>query len=131
MNVELEYAPDVIIKKIAPEVLEIKKDRINILGTEFLITINDEGNFIRIKNIKLDDSSSFKLTQLLWNLAFVNLTIQRSKGQFGHAKAKEKTIKVLKKTLNVLKRCRCIYDVKILIRYIEREGTCISKLINN
>lgn len=129
MNLELEYAPNVIIEKIVPEVLEIKKDRINLLGTEFLITINNEGNFIRIKNIKLDESTSFKLTQLLWNLAFVNLTIQRSRGQFGHVKAKEKTIKALKKTLNILKRCRCIYDVKILIRYIEREGTCINKLL--
>ncbi len=129
MNVELEYAPDIIVKKILPEILEIKKDCINILGTEFLVTINEEGNFIRIKNIKLDESSSFKLTQLLWNLAFINLTIQRSRGQFGHIKAKEKTLKALKKTLNILKRCRCVYDVKILIRYIEREGTCINKLL--
>ena len=129
MNVELEYAPKSIIKRIVPEVLEIKKDRVNILGTEFLTELNDEGNFVKIKNINLDESSSFKLTELLWNLAFVNLTIQRSKGQFGHAEAKEKTIKLLNKTLSKLKQCNCIYDIGVLIRYIEKEGSCIHKLL--
>ncbi|MEP0264431.1 hypothetical protein [Dokdonia sp.] len=129
MNVELEYAPDVVIKEPTPEVLEIQKDRINILGTEFLVLINDEGNFIKIKNIRLDESSSGKLTQLLWNLAFINLTIQRSKGQFGHADAKDKTKRALRKILNKLRRCRCKYDIAALIKYIETEGTYINNLL--
>lgn len=129
MNVELEYAQDVVIKELVPEVLEIKKNHINILGTEFLVSINDEGNFTRIKNISLDESSSFKLTQLLWNLAFVNLTIQRSRGQFGHVDAKNKTLKALRKILNKLKRSSCIYDITTLIHYIEIEGVYINNLL--
>ena len=129
MNIELEYAPNDIINSIVPEMLEIKKDAIHILGTKFLTVINDDGNFVKIKNVNLDESSSFQLTQLLWNLAFINLTIQRSRGQFGHAEAKTKTIKLLNKTLTKLKKCNCIYDIRVLIRYIEREGSCIHKLL--
>jgi hypothetical protein len=129
MNVELEYAQDVVVRELTPEVLEIKKNHINILGTEFLVSIDDEGNFTRIKNINLDESSSFKLTRLLWNLAFVNLTIQRSRGQFGHIDAKNKTMKTLRKILNTLKRSSCIYDITTLIKYIEAEGTYINNLL--
>ncbi len=129
MNVELEYGSEVILKEIASEVLEIKKDYINILGTKFLISINEKGNFTRIKNIKLDKSSSFKLTHLLWNLAFVNLTIQRSGGKFGHADAKRITMKALRKIHNNLKKSSCIYDITTLIHYLEIEGLYINNLL--
>ncbi len=130
MNVELEYVPDIALQKvIVPEVLEIKKDHINLLGTQFLVLIDEEGNFIRIKNILLDRASSFKLTELLWNFAFVHLTVQRSRGQFGHREIGVKIKKILDKILSKLIRCRNLCDITILIKYMERKGTHINSLL--
>lgn len=129
MNVDLEYAPDKTIREIPPEVLEIKYDHINILGTRFVILIDEEGNFRKIKNILLDESNSFKLTQLLWNFAFVSLTVQRSKGQFGHQDASVKIKNTLKKILNKLTVSSCIYDITTLIQYMETEGAYIKNLL--
>jgi hypothetical protein len=130
MNVELEYVPDIVLQKvIVPEVLEIKKDHINLLGTQFLVLINEEGNFTRIKNILLDESSSFKLTELLWNFAFVHLTVQRSRGQFGHTEIGIKIKNILNKILRKLIRCRNLCDITILIQYMERKGTHINSLL--
>ncbi len=129
MNVELEYAPKVTLKEIVPMVLEIKQDHINLLGTQFLILIDEEGNFKRIKNILLDESSSSKLTQLLWNFAFVHLTVQRSRGQFGHSEIGVNIKNILNKILSKLRRCRSMCDITTLIQYMEREGMRINSLL--
>ncbi len=136
MSIELEYATDIVLKKtdfvleeIIPEVLEIRKDAINILGTEFLIRIDEEGNFTKIKNILLDEPTSFKLTQLLWNLAFVHITVHRSRGQFGHAALGDKLKGILGKILNKLTVCSCLYDILLLIHFLEAEGSHINSLL--
>lgn len=129
MNIDLEYAPDIIIRDVTPEVLEIKRDHINILGTRFLVLIDDQGNFKRVNNILLDKSSSFKFTQLLWNFAFVHVAVQKSKGQFGHTDASVKIKNTLKKILNKLKMSNCIYDITTLIKYMEVEGAYIKNLL--
>ena len=129
MNVELEYAPEIIVRDVIPEILEIKQDHINILGNHFLVLIDDEGNFKRINNILLDESSSFKFTQLLWNFAFVHVAVQKSKGQFGHIDASIKIKNTLKKILIKLKMSNCIYDITTLIQYMEIEGAYIKNLL--
>lgn len=129
MNIDLEYAQDIIVRDVTPEFLEIKQDHINILGTQFSVLIDDEGNFKRVNNILLDKSSSFKFTQLLWNLAFVHATVQKSKGQFGHTDASIKIKNTLKKILNKLKMSNCIYDITTLIKYMEVEGAYIKNLL--
>lgn len=129
MNIDLEYAAVVAIKKVVPEVLEIKQDHINVLGIQFLILMDDEGNFTKIKNIRLDETNSLKLTQLLWNFAFVHLTVQRSRGQFGHADASIKINNILKKIRNKLKNCKSLCDIKTLVEYMETEGLYINNLL--
>ncbi|MFC4634967.1 hypothetical protein ACFO3O_13685 [Dokdonia ponticola] len=129
MNVELEYAPEIIVRDIIPKALEIKQDHINILGNHFLVLIDDEGNFKKINNILLDKSSSFKFTQLLWNFAFVLVAVQKSKGQFGHTDASIKIKKTLKKILIKLKMSNCIYDITTLIQYMEIERAYINNLL--
>lgn len=129
MNVDLEYAPDIFINKVVPEALEIKKDHINILGTQFIVLIDDEGNFKRVNNILLDESSSYKFTQLLWNFAFVHVAVQKSNGQFGHTDLSIKIKNTLRKILNKLKRSSCIYDITTLIQYMEIEGAYIKNLL--
>ena len=136
MNVELEYATDVVLERtdfvleeILPEVLEIKKNTLNILGTEFLVHINEDGNFTKIKNIFLDESASFKLTQLFWNLAFVHLTVKRSEGQFGHKEVGDKLKIILRKLLNKLTICSCLYDISSLINFLETESSYINSLL--
>lgn len=129
MNIELQYAPNVILKEIVPAVLEIKQDHINVLGTQFLVLIDEEGNFKSIKNIVLDEFSSSKLTQLLWNFAFIHLTVQRSRGQFGHSEIGIKIKNILNKILSKLRRCRSMCDITTLIQYMEREGMLINSLL--
>lgn len=129
MNVDLEYAPVVAIKKIVPEVLEIKQDHVNVLGIRFLIVMDEEGNFTKIKDIRLDEINSLKLTQLLWNFAFVHLTVQRSRGQFGHADAGIKIKNILKKIRKKLKNCKSLCDITTLVEYMETEGLYINNLL--
>lgn len=129
MIVELEHTPKVTLKEIVPMVLEIKQDHINLLGTQFLILIDEEGNLKRIKNIILDESSSSKLTQLLWNFAFIHLTVQKSRGQFGHSEIAIKIKNILNKILSKLRRCRSMCDITTLIQYMEREGILINSLL--
>ncbi|WP_299210471.1 hypothetical protein [uncultured Dokdonia sp.] len=129
MNVDLEYAPEIIVREVIPEILEIKQDHINILGNHFLVLIDEEGNFKRINNILLDESSSFKFTQLLWNFAFVHVAVHKSKGQFGHTDASIKIRNTLEKILTKLEVSNCIYDITTLIQYMEIEGAYIKNLL--
>lgn len=108
------------------DTLKIDRNSINIMGNKFPLLIDDKGNFIEIKNIKLDESTSSKFTCQMWGLNFLYLTLLRSNDQFGTGNLRTKVIALLKKVTSKLSKSCVQEDIISLLQNIENEGTFVE-----
>ncbi|AXT56528.1 hypothetical protein D1815_12405 [Aquimarina sp. AD1] len=126
MNNNLELSSNYFLEGQVTDTLLIDKDVINILGKEFSVLTDDKGDFIKIKNIDLDKSTSSRLTCLMWSLNFLYLSLQKSKDQFGTAELRKKVIKLLKRILNGLINSNSLQDLVSITKRIEKERDFIK-----
>jgi len=101
--------------------LGIRRDRIHILGNEFSVLTNDKGNFLKIKDIKLDECTSLKLTSLMWSLNFLYASLQKSKDQFGTAELRKVVLQLLTKILVWFTNSKNLQDLISLTKKLEKE----------
>jgi len=104
MNTNTEFSSDYVLDKKVEEILNIEKNLINIFGVKFPTSVDEKGSFAQIKGIKLDASTSSKLTYQMWSLNFLYRTLHKSNDQFGTFELRKKVTEVLTKVLKKLKK---------------------------
>lgn len=127
MKSNLEFLSNHILENSITEILKIEKDHIYILGIEFSLTVDNRGDFVRIKNINLDSKTSSRLTYLVWSLNFLNRTCQKSNDEFKTSQLKERVVRLLITAIYDLEKSSTLEDIKRIIKNIEEERSLIKE----
>lgn len=127
-NSSREFFLSYILENKVADALKINNHRLQLLGIEFPVHVNEAGSIVLVNDVELDALTSRRLTYEVWSLDHLNTNLIKT----GHEQAdqvlllRKKSIELLIRILAELKNRTNINDIVSLVERIEKERRVIK-----
>lgn len=127
-NSSREFFLSYILENKVADALKINHHRLQLLGIEFPIQVNEAGSVVLVNGIEPDALTSRRLTYEIWSLDHLNTSLIKTSyaQQEGVQQLTKKSIELLIRLLAELKSSTTINEMITLIESIEKERRTIK-----
>lgn len=131
-NSTIEFFSSYILENKVSNALKINNYRLQLLGIEFPIQVNESGGITSINSLKLDSLISSRLTYEIWSLDHFHSNMSRAGGNHEEniVQIRKKAIKLLVSVLAELKTKTTEKEVVSLIENIHKKKRKIKNTLD-